>query len=94
VPLQSRRAGITYSVASTGQPEFIEDTANHPAYVQVAPDMRPGALACLPLAKSERILGTLNLGYREPHSFDAETRSFLDLMACNAAIAIENARLY
>jgi hypothetical protein len=51
VPLQPRRAGITYSVASTGQPEFIEDTANHLAYVQAPPDMRPGALACPPLAK-------------------------------------------
>ena len=94
VPLQPRRTGITYAVASTGQPEFIEDTAHHPAYVHVPSDMRPGALACLPLAKGERILGTLNLGYWEPHPFDAETRSFLDLMARNAAIAIENARLY
>ncbi len=94
VPLQPRRAGITYLVASTGQPEFIEDTANHPAYAQVPPDVRPGALACLPLVKGERILGTLNLGYWRPHRFDAETRSFLDLMARNAAIAIENARLY
>jgi serine phosphatase RsbU (regulator of sigma subunit) len=94
VSLQPRRTGITYAVASTGQPEFIEDTANHPAYAQVPPDLRPGALACLPLAKGEHILGTLNLGYWEPHRFDAETRSFLDLMARNAAIAIENARLY
>lgn len=94
VPLQPRRTGITYSVATTGQPEFIENTADHPVYVHLPPDLRPGALACLPLAKGERILGTLNLGYWEPHSFDAETRSFLDLMARHAAIAIENARLY
>ncbi len=94
VPLQPRRTGITYAVATTGRPKFIEDTTNHPAYAHVPPDLRPGALACLPLAKGERILGTLNLGYWEPHPFDAETRSFLDLMARNAAIAIENARLY
>jgi GAF domain-containing protein len=94
VLLQPRRTGITYSVATTGQPAFIENTADHPAYVPVPPDLRPGAIACLPLAKGERILGTLNLGYWEPHPFDAETRSFLDLMARNAAIAIENARLY
>ena len=94
VLLRPRHTGITYTVATTGQPEFIEDTANHPAYVHIPPDLRPGALACLPLAKGERILGTLNLGFWEPHPFDAETRSFLDLMARNAAIAIENARLY
>ncbi len=94
VPLQPRNTGITYSVASTGAPEFIEDTAAHPAYAQSPPDLRPGALACLPLVKADRVLGTLNLGYWEPHLFDAETRAFLDLMARHAAIAIENARLY
>jgi phosphoserine phosphatase RsbU/P len=94
VPLQPRNTGITYSVASTGKPEFIEDTADHPAYVQVPSGLRPGALACLPLVKADRVLGTLNLGYWEPHPFDAETRAFLDLVARNAAIAIENARLY
>ncbi len=94
VPLQPRNTGITYSVASTGKPEFIEDTADHPAYVQVPSDLRPGALACLPLVKADRVLGTLNLGYWEPHLFDAEARAFLDLMARHAAIAIENARLY
>ncbi len=94
VELQPRHAGITYTVARTGQPEFIEDTAQHPAYAHVPPELKPGALACLPLVKAGRILGTLNLGYWEPHSFNPETRSFLDLIARNAAIAIENARLY
>jgi serine phosphatase RsbU (regulator of sigma subunit) len=93
VALEPRRGGMTYAVARTGQPVFIEDTAQHPAYAQVSAEQRPGALACLPLAKGQRVLGTLSLGYWAPHSFDADTRDFLDLMAQHAAIAIENARL-
>ena len=42
VPLQPRRTGITYSVATTGRPKFIENTTDHPAYVHVPPDLRPG----------------------------------------------------
>jgi sigma-B regulation protein RsbU (phosphoserine phosphatase) len=94
VQLEPRRAGMTYAVARTGQPVFIEDTSLHPTYDQVPLDLRPGALACLPLVKADHVLGTLNLGYWEPYAFDPETRSFLDLMARQAAIAIENARLY
>src|SRR3990172_1455372 len=45
VPLQPRQTGITYLVARTGEPEFIEDTANHPAYSQIPPELKPGAVA-------------------------------------------------
>src|SRR3990172_11534831 len=69
VPLQPRRTGITHSVALSGAPEFIEDLSDHPAYAHAPPDTRPGALACLPLVKADHILGTLNLGYWEPHPF-------------------------
>ncbi len=93
VPLEPRRSGITYTVARTGQAVFIEDAALHPAYAHVAADLRPGALACLPLVKGNRVLGTLSLGYWTPYRFDPDKRDFLDLMARHAAIAIENARL-
>jgi serine phosphatase RsbU (regulator of sigma subunit) len=94
ISLKPRRSGITHSVARSGQPIFIEDSTAHPFYAGVPRSDRPGALACLPLAKGKGILGTLNLGYWQPYHFDPETRAFLDLMAKHAAIAIDNARLY
>lgn len=94
VPLRPRRNGITYTVARTGRPQFIQDTAASTAYAHMPPNLKPGALACLPLVKGDYVLGTLNLGYWAPHSFDPATRDFLDLIARHAAIAIENARLY
>jgi serine phosphatase RsbU (regulator of sigma subunit) len=92
--LQPRRGGITHLVARNGVPEFIDDTLNHPAYTQMPSSAQPGALACLPLMSAKRVLGTLNLGYWQPHSFDEESRQFLDLMARQAAIAIDTARLH
>ncbi len=94
IPLRPRAGGITAQVARSGRAEFISNTAAHVAYANMSDDLRPGALACLPLSKDRKILGTLSLGYWEPHPFDAETRNFLDLLARHAALAIDNARLH
>lgn len=94
VPLQPRRDGITYRVARTGEPEFIDDTSHRPAYAQMPSEIQPGALACLPLLNRKRVVGTLNLGYWGIHAFDADTRQFLDLMARQATIAIVTARAH
>lgn len=92
IPLQPRKGGITHTVARSGIAEFIPDTLNHPSYTQMPSYTQPGALACLPLVHSGRILGTLNLGYWEPHPFDDQTCQFLDLMAQQAAFAIDTAQ--
>lgn len=94
IPLKPRKGGITHTVARSGQAEFIADTLHHPSYAQMPSYAQPGALACLPLINSNRILGTLNLGYWEPHFFDDQTRQFLDLMAQQAAITIDTVRLH
>ena len=94
IPLQPRKSGITHTVACSGRAEFIADTLNHPSYAQMPSYAQPGALACLPLISSNRILGTLNLGYWEPHPFDDQTCQFLGLMAQQAALAIDTARLH
>jgi len=94
VPIKPRQGGVTHHVARSGKSEFIEDTLNHPAYAQIPLHDQPGALACLPLMNANRVLGTLNLGYWEPHPFDDDTRQFLELMARQAAIAINTARLH
>lgn len=94
VPLHPRPGGVTSAVALSGKPQFIPDTRDHTAYADVPAELRPGAIACLPLTKDDHVLGTLNLGYWEPHAFDADTRDFLDLLARHAALAIENARLH
>lgn len=94
IPLEPRPGGVTAIVAHTGEPQFISDTMAHAAYAGVPADRKPGAVACLPLIKDSHVLGTLNLGYWQPHAFDPDTRNFLDLLAQHAALAIDNARLH
>ena len=50
--------------------------------------------AVFPLVVDERAIGVLVLNNRTPRSLDVDDRRFLQLMANQAAIAIENARLH
>ncbi len=57
--------------------------------------VRPRSLLCLPLVEQTRLIGVL---YMEnslvPHAFTAERVALLDVVAAQAAISLENARLY
>ena len=48
---------------------------------------------CLPLAVDGRALGALLFSFAEPHSFDADERAFLELLAHHATQALARARL-
>ncbi|RMH01455.1 MAG: PAS domain-containing protein [Chloroflexi bacterium] len=52
------------------------------------------ALIALPLVFHDRFQGVLWLGYRQPHSFDLTERNLLRTLASQAAILVENARLF
>ncbi len=52
------------------------------------------SLFCMPLRARERTIGAICLYKREPHLFDYEQVRLLSTFADEAAIAIENARLY
>lgn len=94
IQIRPRREGLTFQVAHTGMAQFVSDTAHHSAYAALPPERRPGAFTALPLKKGARVLGVMNLGYWQPFEFSPEMRSFLGLMAAQAAIAIDNAQLY
>lgn len=52
------------------------------------------SLFCMPLRARERTIGNICLYTHEPHHFDYEEARLLSTFADEAAIAIENARLY
>ncbi len=54
----------------------------------------PGAAMAAPLKRGADILGALCVGREEVRAFTTEERELLDGLAAQAAIAIENARLY
>ena len=91
---EPRPAGLTYTVARTGQALFVEDTQRHPMFANVPPDWQPVALAGLPLTIRSGVIGVMNVAYATPRRIPESERRILTLLATQAAIAIQNARLH
>ncbi len=89
-----KREGRTWQVARTGQIHLIEDTSK----LQPPPQFRTGpgfgAIVRMPLKRSGQVIGVLIIAFRDAHFFSENELRALDLLANQAAIAIENARLF
>jgi signal transduction histidine kinase/CheY-like chemotaxis protein len=89
---------LTGTVAATGKPLLLSDPANDPriAPASRAAYLRGGYRAFLgvPLKIGEQVLGALSIRTLRAEGFSAEDVSIATAFAAQAAIALENARLY
>ncbi|MCL5429101.1 MAG: sensor domain-containing diguanylate cyclase [Chloroflexi bacterium] len=90
---EPRQDGLTYTVARSGKVLAIEDMKTHPLF-QTAPSDWNGAIIGLPLKYGSRVLGVMNISWPTPRHFDQEELHAMELLADQAAIAVENARLH
>ncbi len=86
-----RPHGLTYTVARSGERIVVPDVNSHPLFRGY---QWGGAIVGLPLRIGERVVGVMNVAFKEPHEFREEELHLLELLADQAAIAIENARLF
>ncbi len=86
-----RPHGLTYTVARSGERIVVPDARRHALYRDEPWD---GAIVGLPLRIGEQVVGVMNVAFERPHAFfDSELR-VLDLLADQAAVALQNARLF
>lgn len=90
---QPRPEGLTYTVARSGEAVIISDMKNHPLYADAPADWH-GAIIGVPLKMGERVVGVMNTFYAQPSGFSEREVRTLRILANQAAIAVENARLY
>ncbi len=79
------------------QPIIVENLAADPTLRRIAPLAEEEgfvAFADLPLRVGERVIGMLAVFFSQPHHFTEGERELLSTFADQAAVAIENARLY
>lgn len=86
-----RQGGLTYTVARSGEAIVIADVDSHPLF---ADWQWGGAIVGLPLKIGDRVVGVMNIALMEPHQFDEDELRGLQLLADQAAIMIQNARLF
>lgn len=90
-PREPRANGLTYTVAREGEILVVDEVNRHPLFV----DWRwGGAIVGLPLRSRGLVRAVLNVAFETPHHFESEELRALQLLADQAAVALENARNY
>jgi GAF domain-containing protein len=90
-----RSNGITAAIIRTAEAHIIGDAGRHPFFQSPeAAAWGIGAIAGFPLRRGERVFGAFTLTYLDPHTFTDDELLLLNLLADQAAVAVENARLF
>ena len=94
-----RPDGTCRYVMKTKQPLYHEDRVNPPIGQPTLREDRPASsrvksFAAIPLVRNERVLGVLFVHQTNPIRFTSDLRLVLDTFAGQAAIAIDNARVF
>lgn len=92
--LHPRSDGLTYRVARQGTMIAISDMNSHPLFAAAPADWPRGAIVGLPLSVGERVVGVMNVAFSRPHILSERELRLLQRLADQAALAIENARLF
>jgi GAF domain-containing protein/HAMP domain-containing protein len=86
--------GITGWVAGTGQPLLVPDVSQDPRYYYVPESSETRSELCVPLKTKEAVIGVLDVQSDRQDAFDESDLVVLQSLANQAAVTIENARLY
>lgn len=87
--------GITGWVAATGQPLIVHDAAHDPRAINVpgSMDIVEESMLLAPLRSEASVIGVVVLSRLGLHRFSEDDLRLLSVLADQAAVAIENARL-
>lgn len=85
--------GLIGRVYTTGEPLIVADVRLAPEYFDTGVE-QAHSLLMVPLRQGDGTIGVLNVEREEIDSFNEEDLQVLSLFASQAAIAIENARLF
>lgn len=91
LPLEEER-GITVVAARAGQPVYVPDVRDDPRYVDTG--FAAVSELAVPVQVEGRVLGVINVENREPDAYTHADTQLLFTLASQAALALENARLY
>ncbi len=85
--------GVTGWVAAEGKPLLVPDVTQDPRYIWMEGSQTRSELA-LPISVKEKVIGVLDVQSNEVNAFDESDIMVLQSLADQAAVAIENARLF
>ena len=84
--------GLVGWAALHKEPVLVADVSKDPRYINLVDDARSELV--IPMLIKDRCIGVFDLESPELNAFTKEHKELLTLLASQAAVAIENARLY
>jgi diguanylate cyclase (GGDEF)-like protein len=84
--------GVTGLCFQKGEAVVVGDVSKFPGYIEGSGVVK--SEAAVPLRRGDTVVGVLNVERTTPHAFTHSDVELLSLFATQAAIAIENARLF
>jgi sigma-B regulation protein RsbU (phosphoserine phosphatase) len=84
--------GLVGWAALHKEPVLVADVSKDPRYINLVEDVRSELV--IPMLIKDRCIGVFDLESPELNAFSKENKELLTLLASQAAVAIENARLY
>lgn len=84
--------GVSGWVVKTGEGIIVPDVSQEQHYINARPQTRSEVAA--PLKSGDQVIGVFNLESDELNTYDQDDLDLLTAFASQAAVAIENARLY
>lgn len=94
VRLKIGEQGIVGWVAHSGEPLTVPDVSQEPRYFGMPDTSEARSELAVPLKTKDSIIGVLDVQSRQLNAFDEQDLTLLQSLGGQAAIAIENARLY
>ena len=94
VPVDSSLAGWMVTNRQPVLIENVENDARHFSQVGVAVNMQIKSLLGVPLIRKEKVIGALEAVNKRSGSFSVQDQDLLSALGAQAAIAIENSRLF
>ena len=92
VPLVRLGEGLVGYAALHKEPVLVSDVSQDPRYIKLVDDVR--SELAVPLMLQDRCIGVVDLESPELDAFSKRDVEIMSLLASQAAVAIENARLY
>lgn len=91
------REGLAGWVVKHRRPVLVTDVESDPRWLQtpgLKPDFQAGAVVCVPLLLPHRVVGVLTCAHPRIEHFDGDDLRMLQFVADQAAVALENSRLF
>lgn len=94
IPLRASADDVFWMIHNSKRPLAIDDVSTHDSWYQADNSLVTGSWMGIPLVRNEQVIGMLSLAREQVQPYSKREITLAGTFATQAAIALQNARLY